>query len=121
MTGGQFQHLIASTGCFQATHNVTMVFKNRNGNPYNVQSVWNRKNGAYYERLEISLYRLHGDRSVWVDFIFCGTNIYAPHKLDDLDFNLFVTEVDKFMSRNTQWQNWVKVNRRDYLLKEVLE
>ncbi len=121
MTGGQFQHLIASTGCFTPVHNTTMVFINRNGNPYNVNSIWNRKNGAYYENLQLSLYRLHGDRSVWVDFTFCGTNIYGSHKLDDLDFNLFVKEVDKFMSKNEVWKNWVKVNRRDYLLKEVLE
>lgn len=120
MTGGQFQHLIASTGCFTPIHSATMVFINRNGKPYHVNSNWNRKNVAYYERISISLH-YHGDRSVWIDFNFCGTNLYASHKLDDLDFNLFVTEVDKFMSENDTWKNWVKVNKRDYLLKEVLE
>ena len=106
-----------------------MVFINRNGKPYHVNSNWKRKNAAYYEGISISLYyhssygcaSFGGDRSVWIDFNFCGTNLYASHKLDDLDFNLFVKEVNKFMSKNDVWKNWVKVNRRDYLLKEVLE
>lgn len=120
MTGGQFQNLIASTGCFQPVHNCTMVFVNKNGKPHHVNSVWNRKNGLYYEALSVSL-NYHTDKSVWIDFVFCGKNLYGSHKLDDLNFNLFVKEVDKFMSKNDQWQNWVKLNRRDYLIKEVLE
>ena len=42
MTGGQFQHLIASTGCFTPIHNATMVFINRNGKPYHVSQFHHR-------------------------------------------------------------------------------
>ena len=55
MTGGQFQNLIASTGCFQPVHNFTLVFMNRNGKPIHVNSQWNRKDGDYYEKISIYL------------------------------------------------------------------
>ena len=120
MTGGQFQNLIASTGCFQPVHNFTMVFMNRNGKPIHVNSQWNRKDGDYYEKISIYL-NYQTDRSVWVDFVFCSKNIYACHNLKDLDFNLFTLEVNKFLSGNSTWDNWLKISKRDYLIKEALK
>ena len=55
MTGGQFQNLIASTGCFQPVHNCTMTFFNKNGKPIHVNSQWNRRDSAYYEKVSVSL------------------------------------------------------------------
>ena len=120
MTGGQFQNLIASTGCFQPRHNYTMVFINQNGKPIHINSIWERKNCTYYQRVSISL-NYHTDKSVWVDFIFCDKNIYASHNLKDLDFNLFTMEINKFMSGEKTWDEWLRLNRRDYLLKEILK
>ena len=120
MTGGQFQNLIASTGCFQPVHNCTMAFINKNGKPIHVNSQWNRRDSVYYEKVSVSL-NYHTDRSVWIDFIFCSKNIYASHNLKDLDFNLFTIEINKFLRGNSTWDNWLKINKRDYLIKEALK
>jgi hypothetical protein len=118
MTGGQFQNLISSTRCFSPDYDQTIVFTNRNGKPIHVTSKWNRVNNGF-DRLSICL-SYHTDRSVWVDFSI-GNNLYATHNLKYLDFNLFAIEVDKVLKRNSNWENWIKINRRDYLIKEVLK
>lgn len=119
MTGGQFQNLLSSTGCFQPVHNCTMVFINKNGKPIHVNSQWHRKSGSWLDKISISLY-YHTDKSVWVDFVYCEKNLYASHKLEDLGFKVFITEVNKFLKKDLIWQNWMLLNNRDFIISEIL-
>jgi len=111
MTGHEFQNIMLEI--FKCKIPCQMVFIDENNNPYNVLTDWKR--GILDIRLSY-----HHDKKVYVDFTNHGIELYASHKLEDLDFILLTKEIGKILINDTTYNEWLKVNKRDYLINNLV-
>jgi len=74
-------------------------------------------------KLEIRIYyNKHGDDTRWVDFTIGGVNLYACHKLKDLDLTTLCKELNKILGSDKRFIEWSTTELRNYkidLLHEI--
>lgn len=68
----------------------------------------------------------HGEREKWVDFTLSNNNLFACHKLKDLDFSTLHKELSKIFATGnsisvSKFNKWSEIECRDYKIKEILE
>ena len=63
----------------------------------------------------------YGDVRPYVDFSLGGVNLFASHKLEELDFKTLHTELSKILNVNSQeFTQWSKIEYRDSKLDQLL-
>lgn len=73
-------------------------------------------------KLEIRIYyNKHGDRVKWVDFNIGGVDLYACHKLKDLDLTTLCEELNKILGRDQRFIEWSTKELRDYKINSLYE
>lgn len=120
MTGVELEKFIMSSGLFQ-DENVYMV-ETIDGEIYNRVPSLYKIFIPNLGRLEIRIYyNKHGDGTKWVDFTIGGVNLYATHKLKDLDLTTLCKELNKIMSKDQRFTEWSKVELRNYKIDLLYE
>lgn len=121
MTGVELEKYIMSSGLFQ-DENVYMV-ETIDGEIYNRVPSLYKIFIPMLGKLEIRIYyNKHGDDTRWVDFTIGGVNLYACHKLKDLDFTTLCKELNKILGSDKRFIEWSTIELRNYkidLLNEV--
>lgn len=62
----------------------------------------------------------HTNKEKYVDFTYMGKNLYASHKLKDLDLPLLCKELSKFIN-TPEWISWSQTEIRNYKIDKVHE
>jgi len=121
MTGVELEKYIMSSGLFK-DENVYMV-ETIDGEIYNRVPSLYKIFIPMLGKLEIRIYyNKHGDGTKWVDFTIGDVNLYACHKLKDLDFTTLCKELNKILGSDKRFIEWSKIELRNYkidLLHEI--
>jgi hypothetical protein len=116
MTGVELQEYLMDTGLFK-DQNVYMV-ETHDGKIYNrVQS--------YYKifipmagTVEIKIhYNKHGDGTKYVDFKLGGVNLFGCYKLSELTLPILCKELNKFLSQDSKFKDWMTTELRNYKIE----
>lgn len=69
--------------------------------------------------IEIVRYK-HGEQEQWIEFTFGGVNLFACHKLKDLDFTTLYKELNKIYGFDPKFIQWSKIELRNYNIEQLL-
>lgn len=116
MIGSDFKKIMDSNEIFVGDKNSSIVLLDINGHPYNIPKEYRRINCKWHESLRVNLFHTKNDRDLYIDFIFCGSNLYASHKLSELSIPQLVKEFDKFLLSSNDYKKW----RRDILINHII-
>lgn len=120
MTGVELEKYIMSSGLFQ-DENVYMV-ETIDGKIYNRVPSLYKIFVPNLGRLEIRIYyNKHGDGTKWVDFTIAGINLYATHKLKDLDLTTLCNELNKILGSDKRFVEWSTKELRNYKINSLYE
>ena len=88
---------------------------------FKVQSLGTSYKGFAGGRVEVDIVRYkHGEQEQWVEFTFGGFNLFACHKLKDLDFTTLYHELSKIYGYDPKFIEWSKIELRNYNIEQLL-
>lgn len=120
MTGVELEKLLMSSGLFK-DENVYMV-ETIDGEIFNRVPSLYKMFLPLVGKLEIRIYyNKHGDGTKWVDFTIGGVNLYACHKLKDLDIKTLCSELNKILGSDKRFVEWSTKELRDYKINSLYE
>jgi len=120
MTGVELEKILMSSGLFK-DENVYMV-EIINGKIFNRVPSYYKMFMPLLGKLEIRIYyNKHGDGTKWVDFTIGGVNLYACHKLKDLDITTLCGELNKILGSDKRFVEWSTKELRDYKINSLYE
>lgn len=122
MTGVELGKYLIGSGLFK-DENVYMVEVDNNG------EISNNRVPSYYKmfipnfgRFEIRIYYTkHSDGTKWVDFNAPSNNLFASHKLKDLDLTTLCKELNKILGYDQRFIEWSTKELRDYKINSLYE
>ena len=120
MTGVELQKYLMSSGLFK-DENVHMV-ETIDGKIFNRVPSYYKMFIPMLGKLEIRIYyNKHGDNVKYIDFTIGGVNLFACHKLKDLDLTTLCKELNKILGLDQRFIEWSTKELRDFKIKSVIE
>ena len=120
MTGAELEKYLMSSGLFK-DENVYMV-ETIDGKIYNRVPSYYKMFIPMLGKLEIRMYYAkHGDKEKWIDFTIGGVNLYASHKLKELNFTTLFNELNKILGSDKRFIEWSTKELRDYKIDSLYE
>lgn len=120
MTGIELEKYLMSSGLFK-DENVYMV-ETIDGRIHNRVPSYYKMFIPMLGKLEIRIYfKKQGDGTKWIDFTIGGVNLYACHKLKDLDFTTLYNELNKILGSDKRFTEWSTRELRDYKINSLHE
>lgn len=120
MTGVELQKYLIGSGLFK-DENVHMV-ETIDGKIFNRVPSYYKAFIPMLGKIEIRIYyNKHGDGTKWVDFTIGGVNLYACHKLKDLDLTTLFKELNKILGNDQKFIEWSTKELRDYKINSLYE
>lgn len=72
-------------------------------------------------KLQIDIIKpTYGEKKLWVEFTLGGVNLYASHKLEELDFKTLHFELSKIIGLIPKFTEWAKIETRNSKLDSLL-
>ena len=104
------------------SHLMTLGFKSLNSyiseGRYKIPSSWTIYQGI---KLQIDIIKLtYGEKKFWVEFTLGGVNLYASHKLEDLNFKTLHFELSKIIGLIPKFTEWAKIETRNNKLDSLI-
>ena len=119
MTGKNIQDYLMESGLFKVDIPCYMIEIDESGKVFN--QVPTKYKGFAGGRVEVDIVRYkHGEREQWVEFTFGGFNLFACHKLKDLDFKTLYHELSKIYGYDPKFIEWSKIELRNYNIEQLL-
>lgn len=132
MTGVELQNYLLSSGIFKADNCYTI--ESYDGEKYHKVPSNYKCQVPMIGKIEVTIYNAsrssnvvspkHEDCERWVDFIIGGVNLYATHKLKDLDFFQLHKELEKVLSGSTKiekmFYKWSQIELRNHKIENLL-
>lgn len=122
MTGVELQKYLMDSGLF-TDENVYMVEISDSGEIFNKVPSYYKMFIPMLGKLEISIYyNKHSDGTKYIDFTLGGggVNLFASHKLKDLDITTLCSELNKILSNNKRFIEWSTKELRDYKINSLI-
>lgn len=119
MSSKELQYYLMSTGLFKVDMSCYMIEVDESGKIFN--QIQTKYKGFSMGRVDIDIVRYkHGEQEQWVEFRFGLTNLFACHKLKDLDFTTLYKELNKIYGFDPKFIEWSKVELRNYNIEQLL-
>jgi len=116
MTGLELQSYLMSTGLFK-DQNVYIV-ENIDGKIYNKVSSYYKIFIPMLGTVEIKIYyNKYGDCTRYIDFMLGGVNLFGSYKLSELTLPILCKEMNKFLSQDSKFKEWMTRELRNYKIK----
>ena len=88
---------------------------------FKVQALGTSYKGFSMGKIEIDIVRYkYGEQEQWVEFTYGGVNLFACHKLKDLDFTTLYVELNKIYGFDPKFIQWSKIELRNYNIEQLL-
>jgi hypothetical protein len=119
MSGRELQYYLMESGLFKVDITCYMIEIDESGRVFN--QIPTSYKGFSMGKVEVDIVRYkHGEQEQWVEFTFGGVNLFACHKLKDLDFKTLYQELNKIYGFDPKFIQWSKVELRNYKIKQIL-
>lgn len=120
MTGVELQKYLMSSGLFK-DQNVYMV-ETIDGKIFNRVPSYYKMFIPMLGKLEIRIYHNKHDNNIkYIDFTIGGVNLFACHKLKDLDLTTLCKELNKILGLDQRFIEWSTKELRDYKINSLYE
>jgi hypothetical protein len=108
MSSNELQYYLMSTGLFKVIDGISELPPTK-------------YKGFTMGRVDIEVIRHnYGEKEQWVHFTFGGFNLFACHKLKDLDFTTLYKELNKIYGFDPKFIQWSKIELRNYNIEQLL-
>lgn len=108
MSSKELQYYLMSTGLFKVIDDISELPPTK-------------YKGFTMGRVDIEIIRHnYGEKEQWVHFTFGGFNLFACHKLKDLDFTTLYKELNKIYGFDPKFIQWSKIELRNYNIEQLL-
>jgi len=88
---------------------------------FKVQSLGTSYKGFSMGKIEIDIVRYkYGEQEQCIEFTYGGSNLFACHKLKDLDFTTLYVELNKIYGFDPKFIEWSKIELRNYNIEQLL-
>lgn len=119
MKGKELQDYLIGSGLFKVDIQFYMTELDETGKVFN--QIPTKYKGFAGGRVEVDIVRYkYGEREQWVEFTFGGVNLFACHKLKDLDFKTLCDELSKIYGYDPKFIEWSKIELRNYNIEKIL-
>ncbi len=119
MSGRELQGYLMTSGLFKVSIPCYMIEVDESGKVFN--QIPTKYGGFSMGKVDIDIVRYkHGDQEQWVEFTFGGSNLFACHKLKDLDFTTLYHELSKIYGYDQKFIQWSKIELRNYNIEQLL-
>ena len=119
MNGRELQCYLMESGLFKVSVPCYMIETDETGKLFN--QVPTKYSGFSMGKVEVDIVRYkHGEQEQWVEFTFGGVNLFACHKLKDLDFTTLYVELNKIYGFDPKFIQWSKIELRNYNIEQLL-
>ena len=120
MTGVELEKYLISTGLFkdESVYMVEII----DDKIFNRVPSYYKSSITMFGKVEIKIYyNKHGDGTKYVDFVLAGVNLFGCCKLKDLNFETLHSELNKIFRSDHRFQEWSKVELRNYKIESLYE
>lgn len=123
MSGRELQDYLMESGLFKVIDTCIDKIGSDRWNDYMIDSddyyIPRKYKGFSRVDIEIVKYK-YGEQEQWVEFTFGGINLFACHKLKDLDFRTLYKELNKIYGLYPKFIEWSKIELRNYNIEQLL-